>query len=66
LAEQKGDELVAGLELAHQFIAPVLFHKPIENSPRNKFENIAKDAILLVHGVDPFSYPDDSKPTGTE
>jgi hypothetical protein len=46
LAVQKPDQLMPGVELAHQFIAAVLLHKPIERGPRNQFEQIAKNAIL--------------------
>src|SRR5712672_1594215 len=57
---------MSGRERAHQVIAAVLVHKPIELAPRNKFQQVAKDAILMPHGVDPFSCPDDSKPSGSE
>ena len=66
LAVQQRDQLVTGLELAHQFIAAVLVHKPIERAPRNEFEQIVENAILMPHGVDPLSCPDDSKPSGSE
>lgn len=60
LAVQKRDELVTGLELANEFIAPVFFHKSVEHSPRNEFKKMVQNAILMPHGVDPCSCPDDS------
>jgi hypothetical protein len=66
LTEQQRNELLPGLELAHQLIRPVLIHKPIEDRPRKKFQDVVEDAILVAHGVAPFSSPDDSQPTGTE
>jgi hypothetical protein len=66
LAVQQRDQLVTGLELAHEVIAPMLVHKSIELAPWNEFEQIVENAILVPHGVDPLSCPDDSKPSGTE
>ena len=60
LRKQQRDQLIAGRELAHQFVAPVLFHKLVEGRPRDKFENAMEDAILMAHGVDPFLCPDES------
>jgi hypothetical protein len=59
LAVKKRDKLVARGQLAHEFIAPMPLHKPIEDDPRNEFQNIAENSILMAHGVDPFSSPDD-------
>ena len=59
LAVKKRDKLVARGQLAHEFIAPMPLHKPIEDVPRNEFHNIAENSILMAHGVDPFSSPDD-------
>jgi hypothetical protein len=44
----------------------VFVHKSIELSPRNQFEQVMEDAILVPHGVGSCSCPDDSKPSGTE
>ena len=66
LAVQQRNQLVTGRELAHQVIAAVLVHKPIEHPPRNEFEWLAENAILMPHGVDPLSCPDVSKPSGSE
>ncbi|MGZ8369338.1 MAG: hypothetical protein ACXWVK_11695, partial [Rhodoplanes sp.] len=46
--------------LANEFIAPVFFHKSVEHSPRNEFKKMVQNAILMPHGVDPCSCPDDS------
>jgi hypothetical protein len=65
LAVHKRDELVAGLERAHEIVGPVLFHKAIENIPRDQLEQTVEDAILMPHGGD-LSCPVDSQPSGTE
>src|SRR5262249_22708234 len=54
LTEQKRNELMSRLELANEFIRPVFLHKTIENRPRNQFQDVMQDAILMPHGVDPF------------
>jgi len=38
----------------------VLIHKPIVDRPRNMLQKSMKNDILMPHGVDPFSCPDDS------
>jgi hypothetical protein len=38
----------------------VFFHKSVEHSPRNEFKKMVQNAILMPHGVDPCSCPDDS------
>ena len=53
LAVEKRDELVTGLELAHQIIAAVFLYEPFERAPRNQFQHMVQDAILMPHGVDP-------------
>jgi hypothetical protein len=54
------DELFARLEFAHQRVAPILLHKSVEASPGNEFEKIVENTILVPHGVDPFSCPEES------
>jgi hypothetical protein len=66
LAVQQRNQLVTGLELAYQFVAAVLVHKPIEHGPRNQFEQFVENAMLMPHGVDPLSCPDVSTPSGSE
>jgi hypothetical protein len=41
-------------------IATVLLHKPFEARPRNMLQKIVKNAILMLHGFDPLSCPDES------
>jgi hypothetical protein len=35
-------------------------YKLIEDRPGDQFEKIAEDSIVVTHGVDPFSCPDES------
>jgi hypothetical protein len=44
----------------------VLLHCTIDNRPRNLFQNSMKNAILVGHGLDPFSCSVDSQTTETE
>jgi hypothetical protein len=53
-----------GLDAAGIAVRSVLLHKPIALRPRNVLQKVMKDDILMSHGVDPFSCPDDSQPAG--
>ena len=54
LAEKQRDELLARREPAHQVVAPCSSTSLSNVAPRNEFENIVENAILVSHGVDPF------------
>jgi hypothetical protein len=66
LRQQHRDQMRPGLHHALIPISIVLRHEPIESRPWNLLQNAMKNDILVRHGVDPFSCPDDSQPTGTE
>src|ERR1700733_4840761 len=53
LAIQKRDQLTLCRETAHQFVAPMALHKPVELRPRNEFQYVAKHRIRMGHGTDP-------------
>ena len=54
LAIQQRQQLTFGRETAHQLVAPVVLHKPVELRPGNQFQNVAKHRIRMGHGADPF------------
>jgi hypothetical protein len=49
-----------GLQTTTVGLGSVLLHKPIEKLPWNVLQEPVKNDILVLHGVDPFSRPDDS------
>jgi hypothetical protein len=55
-----------GPQAARIVVGIELFHKPIEGGPRNMLQDCMKNDILVLHGVDSFSCPDDSQPAGTQ
>ena len=63
---QHRDQMGSGLEAPRIGIGMVLFHKPMENRPRNVFQQPMKNDILVRHGVAPFSCPVDSQTPGNE
>ena len=63
---QHRDQMSLGLQAARITIGTVFLHKPIDERPRNRLQYPMKNDILLLHGVDPFSCPDDSQPTGNQ
>jgi len=63
---QHRDQMRLGLQGARISVGIVLLHKPIDERPRNMLQNSMKNDILVLHGLDPFSCPDDSQPTGIE
>jgi len=58
LAVKQRHELALRRKPAHRKISFVLLHKRIEHAPRNMLQNPVENAILMPHGVDPFSCPD--------
>ena len=57
---QHRDQMSLGLYDTAIPVGIVPIHKPIEDRPRNMLQKPMKNAILMPHGVDPFSCPDDS------
>jgi hypothetical protein len=49
-----------GLQASLIRFCAISFHKLIEKLPRNVLQELVKNDILMPHGVDPFSRPDDS------
>ena len=66
LCIQHRDQMSLGLQAARITIGTVFLHKPIDERPRNRLQYPMKNDILVLHGVDPFSCPDDSQPTGNQ
>jgi len=54
LAKQHRDQMRFALDRPIIGVAIVLFHKPIERSPRNLLQKAAKNDSLMPHGVGPF------------
>ena len=53
LAEQHPDQVRLAFDLPFIPVGVVLFHKPIEDRPRNLLQKAMKNDILVPHGVDP-------------
>jgi hypothetical protein len=49
-----------GPQAARIVVGTELLHKSIEGGPRNMLQDGMKNDILVLHGVDSFSRPDDS------
>src|SRR5713101_7934577 len=66
LCVQHRDQMSPGLDAARIAVGSVLLYKPIALRPWNVLQKVMKNDILMSHGVDPFSCPDDSQPAGIE
>ena len=51
LTVQHGDQMRLGLDDANVQIGIVLLDQPFKNRPRNLFQKVMKDDILMLHGV---------------
>ena len=60
LPVQHRDQMGFGGNRAIIPVGIMLLHKPIDDRPRNMLQKAMKNDILVLHGVDPFSSPDDS------
>ena len=56
LSVQQRNELVLGRKAANVLVRPVLGNQSIKLAPRNLLQQVVENAILVPHGVDPFSY----------
>jgi len=66
LRVQHRDQMSLDLQAPSIIVGTVLLHKPIDDAPRNLLQKRVKNDILVLHGLDLLSSPDDSQPTGTE
>jgi hypothetical protein len=51
------DDLGKVRGLARRRVRPLFIHQFVERRPGDEFQNIAKDAIPVPHGLDPFRVP---------
>jgi hypothetical protein len=63
---QQPNQMSPGLHHAIIPVGIVFIHKPVDDRPWNMLQKAMKNDILMRHGVDPFSCPDDSQPPGTQ
>jgi hypothetical protein len=54
LRKEERAELMPCRKPAHQGVGLVFVHKPFERAPGNQCKEIAKNAIVVAHGVGPF------------
>ena len=66
LRVQHRNQVGFGLQATRVMIGTVLIHKPIDDRPRNMLQKSVKNDILVLHGFDLLSGPDDSQPTEPE
>ena len=54
LGKKQRVQILARGEAARSLVGSMSLDQPIESAPRDKFQNIVKDAIPVPHGFGPF------------
>jgi hypothetical protein len=58
LAIEQGNKLAFGAQSPHPPVRFMLLHQPVKDIPRHRLQHTVKHAIVMPHGIDPFSCPD--------